>query len=136
MSSARPVPGRPGNRPPGDPAMLVQVHTDNHIRGSEAFSRQVEAEVTTAVDRFASQITRLDVHLHDENSHKRGEAPFRCVIEARPAGHPSVATHHDAATIDDAVRGAADKLEKALDHTFGKLANRKGRTSFGGDQKL
>lgn len=69
------------------------------------------------------QITRLEVHLSDENGGKDGGDDKRCLLEARLKGlKPIVVTHH-AETIDIAVSGAADKLKKTLDSTIGKLRN-------------
>ena len=42
----------------------------------------------------------------------------------------------EAATLDQAISGAAEKLEGALDRLFDKLGHHKGRTSFGGDQTI
>jgi len=116
--------------------MLVQVNTDNHIKGGEELARRVEAEVEGTLVRFGEQITRVEVHLHDENGPKGGDRDLRCLMEARVAGHQPVAVSCAAASLDDAVAGAVDKLEKALDHLFDKLTNHKGRTSFGGDQAI
>jgi hypothetical protein len=42
--------------------------------------------VTHALRRFASQITRVEVHVADVNAGKQGSADKRCMMEARPAG--------------------------------------------------
>ena len=116
--------------------MQVQVHTDNHIQGSEALIDRVTTEVEGTFGRFAPQITRVEVHLNDTNAHKGGDNDKRCLMEARLAGHQPVAASCEAATLDEAINGAADRLEKSLDHILGKLGNKKGRTSFGGDQVI
>ena len=115
--------------------MQVQVNTDNHIKGDDALSRLVEAEVDGSIGRFGEQITRVEVHLNDLNGHKAG-IDKRCMMEARIAGHQPVAVSHEAGTLEEAISGAAEKLERTLDRTLGKLGNHKGRTSFGGDQAL
>ena len=116
--------------------MQVQIHTDNHIKFGDELGTFVENEVRGSLDRFGEQITRVEVHLHDENGHKSGPQDKRCVMEARVAGHQPVAVHHDAATLDAAVSGAADKLEKSLDHLFDKLGHHKGRVPFGGEPEI
>jgi ribosome-associated translation inhibitor RaiA len=115
--------------------MQVLVHTDNHIKGSDELSTRVEATVEGALERFGPQVIRVEVHLHDLNGHKHG-IDKRCVMEARLAGHQPLAVSHDAASLDDAIAGAADKLEKSLDHTLGRLDHKKGRTPLGGDQTI
>lgn len=101
--------------------MLIQVNTDNHISGREALTTRVEATVESALTRFSDRITRVEVHLSDENGRKSGPDDKRCVMEARLQGRQPVAVTHLAATIDDAVSGAADKMTSALDSTLGRL---------------
>ncbi|MCK6483308.1 MAG: HPF/RaiA family ribosome-associated protein [Phycisphaerae bacterium] len=113
--------------------MQVQFNTDNNIRGGEELKRYVESEVAATLDRFAQQITRVEVHLSDENSHKPGENDKRCLMEARLKGlQPHTVTHY-AATLEQAIDGAAEKLERVLDRAIGKLIDSKGRTSASGD---
>ena len=52
---------------------------------------------------------------------KHGAQDLRCTLEARLAAHPPVVVSHFAENMDEAVRGATQKLLNALDHTFGKL---------------
>ena len=116
--------------------MQVEVNTDNHIDGTDELSRLVEAEVEGTLGRFGDQIIRVIVQLNDTNSHKSGDRDKRCLMEARIAGHQPVAVSHEAATLEDAIAAAAEKLERSLDHILGKLGQKKGRTSFGGDQAV
>lgn len=114
--------------------MQVQVNTDNHIGGSEGLVRQVQDVVEGTLGRFGDQVTRVEVHLNDENSNtESGGNDKRCLMEARLAGLQPVAVSHDGATLEQAIDGAADKLQKALDRTLGRLGDKKGRTSYGGD---
>jgi ribosome-associated translation inhibitor RaiA len=86
------------------------------------------------VGRFGDQITRVKVHLSDVNSHQGGDDDKRCRLEARLAGLEPMAVSHQAATLQQAIDGAAKKLERALESTLGRLGNKKGRTSYGGNQ--
>ncbi len=115
--------------------MLIQVNTDNHIVGREELVAKVEASVAATLDRFADQITRVEVHLTDENAQKGGNDK-RCLMEARLAGMQPVAASHQAGSLIEAVDGAAEKLETMLGRTLDKLGETKGRTSFGGDQTI
>jgi len=115
--------------------MHVQVNTDNHVGGNDGLSRRVEAEVGDALGRFEGQITRVEVHLNDVNGPKSG-ADKRCLMEARLAGRQPVAVSHVAETVDEAVSGAAEKLERTLDRTFDRLSDHKGRTPMGGDPAI
>jgi ribosome-associated translation inhibitor RaiA len=102
--------------------MQVLVHSDHHTQSAEDVSARVESIVTDAVDRFADRITRVDVHLSDTNGDKHGERDKRCMIEARVAGVAPVAVHNEAPTMRAAIDGAADKLQRALEHSMGRLA--------------
>jgi len=102
--------------------MEVLVNTDSSVEGHDALAADVEAAVRHALVRFADRITRVEVHLSDENSHKHGANDKRCLIEARIAGRQPTAVTHHAEDLTKAVAGAADKLKRALDTVFGKLA--------------
>ncbi len=116
--------------------MQVQIYTDKNIEGSEQLTHEVQAAVEATLGRFGEQLTRVEVHLSDENGHKSRGEDKKCVMEARPAGMQPVAVTHVAATLDQAVGGATEKMERLLDSTFGRLHNPKGRTSHGGDQNV
>jgi ribosome-associated translation inhibitor RaiA len=113
--------------------MQVQLNTDRQITVDDELAHQVEAVVERVLSRFADQITRVEVHLSDVNSHKGGHDDKRCMPEARLAGLESMAISHQAATLQQAIDGAAKKLEMALESTLGRLGNKKGRTSYGGN---
>jgi ribosome-associated translation inhibitor RaiA len=113
--------------------MFVQVVTDNHITGRETLVERIEASVVDALRRFAPQITSVQVHLADENSHKKGDNDKTCILEARLSGLQPVAARQNAGDVDQAVDGALDKLVALLDHKLGRLHDRKGRGSMSGD---
>lgn len=97
---------------------------------SFAVMDRVEAEVEGMLSRFREQITRVEVHISDENAGKPGSADKRCLMEARPTGLQPVAVTHLAATIDGAVSGAAGKLRNALKSTLGRRSDHKGGASI------
>jgi len=101
--------------------MMVLVNTDNHIGGSIALSEAVAATVEDTLAHLAKQLTRVEVHLSDENSFKAGANDIRCAMEARIEGHPPTAVTFYSNDVDVAVDGAAEKLKAALEHLFGKL---------------
>jgi ribosome-associated translation inhibitor RaiA len=126
----------PGGRQDREYSMQVQVNTDNHIEGSAELSAQVEQDVTSAFARFEPQLTRVEVHLKDANSHKVGDRDKQCSMEARMSGLKPIAATHEAPALPEAINGAIDKLQRALERTTSKLGHVKGRTSFGGDQTI
>lgn len=113
--------------------MLVQVTTDNHLAGTDDLSAFVETTLGSSLARYGDQIMRVEVHLADENSHKNGQGDKRCTLEARLKGLDPVAATGNGDNVDQAIEEATDKLLKALDARVGRLANKKGRTSFAGD---
>jgi hypothetical protein len=101
--------------------MQVLLNTDHNIEGREGLAAHIEGVVVSALSHFSQHVTRVEVHLSDENGDKAGTRDKRCMMEARIEGHqPSAVTHH-AATVDEAVHGAAGKLERSLESTLGRL---------------
>jgi ribosome-associated translation inhibitor RaiA len=101
--------------------MKIQLNTDAHIAGTESLSAQVTATVEQALERFDGHITRVEVHLSDENGAKSGQKDKRCMLEARLEGRQPVAVTEHAATLEQAVNGAAQKLAHLLDNTLGRF---------------
>lgn len=106
--------------------MQIQVNTDRNIEGDENLIADVRGTVDGALSRFSDRITRVEVHLSDENADKGGADDIRCLIEARLEGRAPIAVSHQAASVDRAVDGAADKLIRSLDSTLGRLRDRRG----------
>ena len=105
--------------------MLIQFNTDANIEGTEGMAQQAEAVIHETLGHLADHLTRIEVHLSDANSDsKEGPADKRCLLEARPARHQPVAVSHQAATVTEALDGAVDKLKRALETLFGRLAVR------------
>lgn len=100
--------------------MKIQVNTDVHIDGTEALAAQVSATVEQALERFSEHVTRVEVHLSDENAGKSGQQDQRCMLEARLEGRQPVAVTDQAATLEQAVQGAAQKLARLLDSALGR----------------
>lgn len=105
--------------------MQIQINTDRHIAGHETLASGVEQTLRAALDRFGDKVTRLEVHLSDEDSAaKSGTMDKRCVLEARVAGWQPLAVSDQAATINQAVSGAATKLISLLESELGKRDTR------------
>ncbi len=108
--------------------MQIQINTDRNIEGHEALAARVSGVVESTLRRISDHITRVEVHLSDENSDKKGgDNHMRCLMEARLQGRQPVAVTHQATTLDQAVNGAADKLIRLIESTLGRLHDHKGR---------
>lgn len=105
--------------------MIIQVNTDSNIEGNRELGQQIKALVESSLERFGDQVTRVEVHLSDENSDKKsGTQDKRCLLEARLVGLQPLAVSHQAATMEQAVDGAIDRLIRSIDTTLGKLDQR------------
>lgn len=101
--------------------MQIQVNTDNVISGDERVIEVSEMAVTADLGHFEDRLTRVEVHLKDQNADKHGPDHIRCTMEARPRGMGPIAAHHDAPDIPAALKGAARKLRARLGSEFARL---------------
>ena len=107
------------------PAVQIQVNTDNHTDADVNLIDEVRGMLEEKLRRFESRVTRLEVHLSDQNSAaKGGDDDMQCKIEARLNGMQPITVRERAATIPQAVRGSIAKLRSALDTSLGKLNER------------
>ncbi len=101
--------------------MIIQINTDSSIEGNSELTQKIEADVADSLERFGEQITRVEVHLSDENSEKKsGSDDKRCLIEARIAGLQPLAVSDEAESFEQAANGAVDKLMHSIESTLGK----------------
>ena len=100
--------------------MQVQFNSDSSVMGTENVASRIEARVREKLARFEDRLTRLEIHVHDENAHKHGHDDKACTIEARPRGGKPVGVTEGASTVDDAARKAANTLAQRLTRHFGK----------------
>lgn len=100
--------------------MQIQINTDKHVQHDESVVRHVEQTLAATLGRFASQITRIEVHLSDENGQRGGGNDRVCTLEVRPAGRQPVAVTDKADAIAPAISGAARKMQHLLDGALAK----------------
>ncbi|MGK0409534.1 MAG: hypothetical protein ACJASB_001690 [Shewanella psychromarinicola] len=101
--------------------MQIQINTDNNISGQHALAQNVEDILRSDLNRFSDQITRIEVHLSDENSSaKSGSKDKRCLLEVRLAGERPIATSQHAETIGEAVTTATEQMVHLLETELGK----------------
>ena len=103
--------------------MTIQFNTDHNINGSEAVRAPFIALISEELNRFSDHITRVEVHLSDENGNKAGPNDKRCLLEARVEGMNPIAVTNNANTHEQAVTGAIDKLKGSLDKILGRISN-------------
>lgn len=100
--------------------MKVQLNTDNHIQGNEDVEASVNAIVTQHLERFFPHLTRIEVHLADNNGSKGGADDKHCAIEARIRNDTPIGVSQDDETVEKAIRGACAKMRSRLETTLEK----------------
>jgi ribosomal subunit interface protein len=100
--------------------MLIQFRSNN-IPVSEELEQQLSGFIQKSLKRFTDRITRIEVHLEDENSLKGGKDDKRCSIEVRPVNMEPIIVSSKSDNVIKSVREAADKAKATLDRAIGKL---------------
>lgn len=101
--------------------MQIQINTDHSVPGREALSAHVSAVVENALSHVKDRVTRVEVHLSDENGPKTGTPDMRCTMEARLASHQPIAVTHESESLHQAINGAAEKLTRLIESTLERL---------------
>jgi hypothetical protein len=115
--------------------MQIQINTDRHIEGRERLTAWAKGVVEQALSRVSDRITRVEVHLSDENADRSGRHDKQCMMEARLEGRQPVAVTHQAASMDQAVNGAAEKLIGAIDSIIGRQRDQRRRPAERGPEE-
>ncbi len=110
--------------------MQIQVNSNHTVHTGESFERWASTELNESLSRFKDDITRIEVHMSDENGDKISADHKRCMMEARLANREPLAVNHLAPNQDEAFRGASDKLKRVLEHTLGKMRDHRSRESI------
>ena len=102
--------------------MIIQLNTDKNIAGDERVESYLNSIIKDGLSNF-NNITRIEVHLSDENSQKKGENDKRCLLEARIENRKPIAVTSNANTVEAAVNDALEKLKASLETIEGRLKN-------------
>jgi ribosome-associated translation inhibitor RaiA len=101
--------------------MKIQFNTDKTINGEERNQEFFTSQIADELYRFQSRITRIEVHISDENGKKEGTNDILCLLEARVEGKKPIAVSDQSNTVELAVSGAIDKLKNVLETLLGRL---------------
>ena len=102
--------------------MQVQFNSDSSVMGTENVAERIEAQLREKIGRFEDRLTRLEIHVRDENGAKGGGDDKVCVLEARISGEAPVSVTAKSGDVDSAAREAGTKLAKLLRRKFEKDA--------------
>lgn len=103
--------------------MKIQFNTDKAINGDERTQDFFTSQIAEELERYQAHITRIEVHISDENGNKEGTKAIRCLLEARLEGKQPIAVASHADNVELAVSGAIDKLQVSLKTVLGRISN-------------
>lgn len=95
--------------------MQIQINPGD-VTVSDAMEEHIRTALDSAMRHVADRVTRIEVHLRDDASKKAGERDKRCTIEVRIAGMQPLAVEHQSDDLYDAIRQAAGKAQRAVEH--------------------
>jgi ribosome-associated translation inhibitor RaiA len=101
--------------------LKIQLNTDKNIAGDERLDSYLSTLVENELSRFSEHITRIEIHLADENGSKKGQNDKRCTLEARIEGRQPIAVTSHANTVEKAVNEALGKLKASLETIVDRL---------------
>lgn len=105
--------------------MKIQVNTDSSVTGTDALAETVTSIVEAALDRYRDRLSRVEVHLSDEDgTASDGRREVRCLLEARPSGMDPVVVTGSADTVERSCNDATHKMQSLLESTFGRIDSR------------
>jgi hypothetical protein len=101
--------------------MKIQFNTDKTIAGDERNETFFSNQISEALQRFDSKVTRVEVHLKDENGNKDSVNSRSCILEARIEGRQPIAVTAQANTVAQTVSDAINKLKSSLKTILGQM---------------
>jgi len=100
--------------------MNIQINTGHNIQGNDALITKFSNIIKSSLSRVSDQISKVEVHLKDEDGDKKGKNDKRCMIEAHlERRKPIVVTDH-ADTLNQALDGAINKLISMIESINGR----------------
>ena len=101
--------------------MIIQLNTDKNLTIHSEYEAQITEKLNKDLDRYSEYISRIEVHMSDENGSKAGVNDKKCLLEARIEGKQPVAASDLGDTYDLALKGATEKLKSALNTIVSKM---------------
>ncbi len=108
----------------GDALDLQVIINTGHFSLKQETEHDAHVQVKHILRHVASMLTRVEIHFHDVDGPKHG-VDKRVLIEGRIRGKDPVVAENDARDWHAAIKGAAEKLERVLQHQLGKLEDKR-----------
>lgn len=104
--------------------MIILINTDKNLRENEAERTDLKLLIRQEMKPFIAHISRIEVHLSDENGAKSGFDDKRCMMEVRIEGRLPMAVTAHAETEDLAMAAALENLKELFVDSMRKLQYR------------
>lgn len=101
--------------------MIIQLNADKNLTIHSEYESQITEKLNKDLERYREHISRVEVHLSDENGSKAGLNDKKCLLEARFEGKQPIVASDLGDTYDLALKGATEKLKNALKTVVSKL---------------
>jgi len=101
--------------------MKIQLNTDKNIHGTEKLESLVSERINHSLKQFAENITRIEVHLSDQNGHKTGADDIQCKIESSIEGLQPVVVISNNSSKEKAGSTRSGKMKSFLTTITGKI---------------
>ncbi len=103
--------------------MKILINSDKTIHSSASLQDNLKDILHKELSHYQPKLSRIDVHLTDQNGVKEGVNDILCLIEAHIDGRPSALASEQADTVELAFSGALDHLVSSLERDFGRKQN-------------
>lgn len=101
--------------------MQIQINSDKNIEITKEAKDDLKSKVEKKLDRFDNLVSRVEVHLSDENSDKSGLNDKKCLMEARLLNRqPIIVTDHSD-NVGKSFVSSLNKLQRKIDSIVGKM---------------
>jgi len=101
--------------------MIIQFNSSQHIEGSVRLQEYFTGVMNEEFSRFSHKITRIEIHISDENGDKPGPKNKKCLMEARIEGKSPTVVEVHGNSYEECIKGAMAKLKTVMKNTFERL---------------
>jgi ribosome-associated translation inhibitor RaiA len=103
--------------------MIVQINTGKTLNADYQKQEYYTTQVKKSLKRHESKITRIEVHIKDENGNNDGIGDLSCTMEVRLKDRQPIAVTCEADTMALALDGAIEKIKNSIETILGKSQN-------------
>ena len=103
--------------------MQIQINSDKNIAITNKNKGTYETKTAKGLQRFESLITRVEVHLSDENALKSGTDDKKCLIEVRMENRQPISVTATSDVIEKSFASALNKMKRKMATIHSKLTD-------------